>query len=214
MTDIKTTLPSKDPRVTMEHLRERQEQHAEQLAVLATERGKLALAAAEGDMGALEKLRALDAEERTLHASNINIEAALAHASELLKPILAAENEKRRVAARAKTEEELARYAAFCSRCDEAISTAGKLLAERAALAARLGEHRFIVHDELWRQVGQELAHRAQSTGAVQHSLATAGFGRYLTMLQGPPPGDPQNLYEHALTLRLPPEHLCADPSP
>jgi hypothetical protein len=214
MTDITTTLSAKDPRETMSRLRERQEQHAEQLAALSAERGGLALAAAEGDMDALERLRELDAEERTLHASSTNIEAALEHAEWLLQPILMAERNARRVAARAKAEEALAEYAAICVRCDEAIATAAKLLAERDVTAARRGDHRITTNDELWRQVSQDPVRYGQSSMPVGYWLAVAGFGRHLPMTRGPAPGEPRSLHEHALTLSLPSEQLCADPSP
>jgi hypothetical protein len=96
MADITTTHFAKDARETMSRLREPQEQHAEQLATLSAERGELALAATAGDMDALERLRYLDTDERTLHASNTNIEAALEHAARLLQPILMAERNARR----------------------------------------------------------------------------------------------------------------------
>lgn len=200
---MKANTTNKDPRVTIENLRQRHQEHAEELDQLAEDRGKLALAAAEGDMPSLDRLRELDERERTLKTSMSNVSAALAHATEILKPILKAEQSALFAANRTKAEKAREDFIAISADCDKHLLTLADMLRRRDAIAAEMYAHRYIRSDSYWLQVKDEV-HRARYIRPIEMAASTAGLSPFMPSLQQPSPMDTPTLADFARAIHLP----------
>jgi len=200
-TETKSPKTLADYDSTLSDLRRRLEQNQTEAGLIPARRGELALAAAEGDATAFEKMRALDAEEQTLAIEAKNINAAIERAEELKIPLIEEARRRDLKARRTKARGDVDRFIEASAAVDAAIVVLRDALEARSKVAAELYAYRWS-HDQQtardWEQVVYSQT-ELNTPNFFIHAASSLGLQPYLpSIIPGIAESDRMTLAERA----------------